>query len=242
MVRRGTASTLAAEVHLALRREIISGLLRPGERLRLVEVARRYSTSSTVVRDALGRLVADKLVVTRPNQGFFVLALDLQQLEDLTRVRVQCDGLAMEFAIERGDLAWETAVMSAHHVLSRTPRRLSADPDHTTEQWAQAHRDFHLTLISACKVPLLVDLSAATFDSTELYRRWSAPSIDATNRSIEDEHDAIVQAALSRDVAGAVRHLRSHYERTLEVILSSGVVIGDGDKRAQPAVLQQPPR
>ncbi len=238
MVKRGTAITLAAEVYLALRREITLGVLRPAERLRPVEVARRYSTSTTVVRDALARLVADKLVVTRPNQGFFVLDLDLQQLEDLTRVRIQCDGLALELAIQRGDLAWETAVMSAHHVLGRTPRRLPEDPDHTSERWAQAHRDFHLTLLSACEVPLLLDLAGATFDSTELYRRWSAPSVAATNRPIDDEHDAIVRAALSRNAPEAVQCQRVHYERTLEVIMASGIVVSDinGDNVTQQAV------
>ena len=229
MVRRGTASTLAADVHELLRREITLGLLRPGERLKPADLASRHCTSTTVVRDALGRLVAEKLVVTRPNQGFFVLNLDLRELEDLTRVRVQCDGLALQLAIERGDLTWETAVMSAQHVLTRTPRRLPQDPRHTSEGWAKAHRDFHHTLVSACRVPLLLDLSWATFDSTELYRRWSAPSVGAEHRCIDDEHDAIVRAALARDAPTAIQALRMHYERTLQIILDSGVVVDEGD-------------
>jgi len=223
MVRRGSASTLASQFREAIRRDITVGALRPGEHLKPAALAKQYNTSTTVIRESLAKLASEKLVVAQPNQGYFVLSLALNELEDLTRVRVHCDSLALELAIERGDIAWETTLMTKHHVLSRTPRRSMDDPNHTTEAWSRAHRDFHLSLIQACGVPLLLDVAAATFDSTELYRRWAAPSAAAGKRSIDAEHAEIMQAALARDTGTAIGLLREHYERSLQIILDSGL-------------------
>jgi len=226
MVRQGSASTLASQYREAIRRDITIGNLRPGEHLKPAALATQYDTSTTVIRDSLAKLASEKLVVARPNQGYFVLSLALGELEDLTRVRVHCDSLALELAIDRGDIAWETTVMTKHHILSRTTRRSVDDPNHTTEAWSSAHREFHLALIEACGVPLLLDVAAATFDSTELYRRWAAPSAAAGNRSIDVEHAEIMQAALARETAKAIGLLREHYERSLHIILDSGLDLG----------------
>ncbi|GAB3158245.1 GntR family transcriptional regulator [Micromonospora sonneratiae] len=231
MVRQTGASTLASHFQGVVRDEIMQGKLPPGTHLKPAELARKHSTSTTVIREALVRLTNEKLVVARPNQGFFVPSLSLSELEDLTRVRMHCDTLALELAIERGSLAWETSIVTAHHVLARTPRRSPEDPEHTTEAWSRAHRAFHLTLIEACQVPMLLTIAATAFDSTELYRRWSAPSPAASSRCVDEEHTQILEATLQRDADKATALLREHYERSLQVMLASGLIEADGSAR-----------
>ncbi len=205
----------------------MQGKLPPGTHLKPVELASRHSTSTTVIREALVRLTQEKLVVARPNQGFFVPSLSLKELEDLTRVRTHCDTLALRLAIERGDLAWETSVLTAFHVLSRTPRRTPEDPEHTTEAWSRAHRAFHLALVEACGIPMLMTIAETAFDSTELYRRWSAPSPAASTRCVAQEHESILDATLQRNTEKATALLAEHYERSLQVMLASGLIDGD---------------
>ena len=65
----------------------------------------------------------------------------------------------------------------------------------------------------------MMDVAGTTFDSTELYRRWAAPSLSARNRAIEAEHSEIARAAVARDKPTAVGLLREHYERSLQIIL-----------------------
>ncbi|MER5625211.1 GntR family transcriptional regulator [Streptosporangium sp. NPDC002544] len=227
MVRQKGASTLASHFHEVVKGEIVLGKLPPGTHLKPAELASRHSTSTTVIREALVRLTQEKLVVARPNQGFFVPSLSLSGLEDLTRVRTHCDTFALRLAIERGDLAWETSVVTAYHVLTRTPRRTPEDPEHTTEAWSRAHRAFHLALVEACEVPMLMTIAETAFDSTELYRRWSAPSPAASTRSVAEEHELILEATLQRNTEKATALLAEHYERSLQVMLASGLIDGD---------------
>lgn len=170
------------------------------------------------------QLSAERLAERRPTRGFAVPQLSLEELSDLTRVRIHNDTLALSLAIERGGLEWETEVLSALHRLRSTHRRTSEDPEHTTEEWSSRHREFHLSLLSGCQIPLLLDLARTMFDSMELYRRWSAPSEAASHRDVDAEHAALVEATLARDSVSALQLLDDHYSTTLQVILESGLV------------------
>ena len=215
-------------IHDVVRRDILDGQWMPGERLQPTSLAAKYRTSTTVVREALTRLAGENFVNVEPNRGFFVPTLSLDALKDITEVRCRMESLAIELAVERGDLVWESELMAAHHTLSRTPRRGADDPQHVAESWAEAHRAFHARLIDACRVPVLMELSRHLADSTELYRRWAAPSTAATTRDVEAEHDAILRAALERDAGKTSTLLREHYERTVQIVLDYGLVAGVG--------------
>ena len=223
MAQRGEAQTLTEHVRGLLRRDILAGVWPPGSRLQPAALARNYGTSTTVIRESLARLGQEHLVTAKPNQGFFVMSLSLLELQDLTLVRSHNDTLALRLAIERGGVPWETDIMSAFHVLTRTPRRSAEDPAHTTEAWSTAHRNFHVKLVEACGIQMLVDATEALFDTTELYRRWAAPSTVASRRSVDDEHRAILDACLAGNVEMAQDKLREHYETSLDVILQAGL-------------------
>ncbi|MFK4296584.1 DNA-binding GntR family transcriptional regulator [Arthrobacter sp. GAS37] len=217
----GKAGTIVRE---QIRRDILSGAWTPGGRLQPAVLAPAYSTSTTVVREALTRLSGEGIITIEPNRGFFLPHLSLDQLRDLTEVRCRSEALALELAFERADLGWETTLIGAHHLLARTPRRSATDPNRVDEAWAEAHRAFHRALIEACGVPLLLNLSRQLADATELYRRWAAPSQAAVSRDVEREHVDLLDAALSRDAEQAGELLRRHYERTVEVVLQSGLL------------------
>lgn len=219
----GNKSTQALE---DIRRDVLRGEWRPGERLQPSQLASRYSNSTTVVREALTRLAGEGFILMKPNRGFFVPDLSAQSLRDLTTVRCTIEELAIRLSIERGGLDWESEIIASHHRLARTPRRTSDDPSHVDEEWSRAHRAFHENLLAGCDVPHLVSFSRQLANSTEIYRRWAAPSRTATTRAVEDEHAAIMRATLDRDVKLAGKLLRRHYERSTEIILESELETG----------------
>ncbi len=225
MARQGEAKTLASHVYHLVSNDIMNGRWKPGARLRPAELSRFYGTSTTVIREVLVRLGAERLAVSKPAQGFFVPALTVSEIADLTLVRTNTDCLALRLSIERGDIGWETEVMTKHHVLTKTARRSDDDPLHIRNEWSSAHREFHAALVSGSNVPLLIDLSRTLFDSTELYRRWSAPSPAALKRDVPHEHELIMEAALDRDAERATAMLTEHYTRSLEVMLAAGFTI-----------------
>jgi len=74
---------VAERVYDALRRRLLHGEWRPGERLDPVLLSATLASSSTPVRDALNRLTGEQLVETRLSGGFFVPAVDEPGLIDL---------------------------------------------------------------------------------------------------------------------------------------------------------------
>ena len=217
-----------------MRADILRGDWSPGERLSPTALAVKYGASTTVAREALTRLAGEHFVELQPHRGFFVPRLHLPGLQDLTLVRCQVESLALELSIDRGDLTWESELIACHHRLIRTPRRLADSPGQIGEEWAVLHREFHAKLIEACNVPLLLSLCADMSDATELYRRWAAPTKEGSRRDVEAEHRRILEAALARDAHGATEGLREHYQRTVNVLVASGLVSGVGSDPSAP--------
>lgn len=232
MAKQGDSRTLASHVYELVSNDIVNGQWKPGERLRPTELSKHYGTSTTVIREVLVRLSAERLAVSKPAQGFFVPALTTAEIRDLTLVRTNIDSLALTLSMERGDISWETEVMTKHHVLAKTERRSPDDPLHIRKEWSLAHREFHAALVLGSNVPLLIDLSRTLFDSTELYRRWSAASPAALKRDVPHEHEQIMEAALNRDTSRATSLLADHYHQSLTVMLAAGFTIDTADSES----------
>lgn len=214
-----------ASVHSleGIRNTILDGFFSPGDRLQPTTLAEQFETSTTVIRESLTRLAGENLVVIRPNRGFFVPDLDLRELADITELRCSTEALAARLAVERGDVAWESSLIAAHHRLSRTPRRLPEEPDTVNPAWSAAHRDFHRALLLPCDCQPMLKLSTDLSNFTELYRRWAAPSNAAGKRNVEKEHQGILDAALDRDSAQLGKLLANHYRATVQVVMDAGL-------------------
>nr|WP_281287968.1 GntR family transcriptional regulator [Pseudonocardia hierapolitana] len=84
----------------------------PGDRLQPAVLAAEYGASTTVVREALTRLVGQKFVTLAPNHGFFVPRLCANDLRDITLMRCHLESLALKMSIERGDVTWESELIA----------------------------------------------------------------------------------------------------------------------------------
>lgn len=217
-MRDGTDGQNRTEkVFEALRFDLLESHIQPGQRLKLVELAERFGISQTVVREALTRLTEQGLVVATPNKGFMVMPLSVDDLVDLTNVRVRLETMALRDSIENWDLGWESAVVAAHHALERTPF-VTAGPAAATT-WRQCHRAFHHALCAGSGSPRLEDVVTQLRDSADLYRMWSGSLGHDTTRDIAAEHSGIMKAALDRDAERASRLLADHISRTTRALL-----------------------
>ena len=216
-------STRSLEVHEAIRSDIMSTRIPPGTRLKVSPLCERFGVSLSVVREALTRLSEQRLVRSEPQLGFSVVPLDREGLEDLTRVRVEVENLALRWAIEHADLAWETSVVAALYQLGRTPLNEPGNEDEVSDAWSEAHARFHAALASGCGSPLLMELRRGPYDSAEIYRRWARPAA-REERDIHKEHTEIADAAIARDIRLATSLLESHIRRTTEILLTSDLM------------------
>jgi DNA-binding GntR family transcriptional regulator len=82
-----------------LRREILSGALPPGARLRQVEVAERLGISQIPVREAMRHLVDEGLLRILPFVGAVVAPLEPEEILEYARIRIllECDALALAY-------------------------------------------------------------------------------------------------------------------------------------------------
>lgn len=209
-------TTLAFE---RLRQDILCGALRPEERLRIQALSERYAIGATAIREALSRLVPDGLVSSEDQRGFFVAPVSRDDLVDLTQTRIEVEQMALRLAMERGDVEWETQLVSCFHRLSRT------EPPTSPERavvWAQAHQQFHEALIAGCRSAWTLRLCRLLYEKSERYRNLSAQRTRSGGRDVAAEHRTLMDAAMARDTEAACRLLSEHFWETTDIILKSG--------------------
>ena len=207
------------EAHARIRADILAGRQRPGDRLRILELAAALRVSHTVVREALCRLSSDGLVVAEAQRGFRVTPVSAKELADLTDVRVSIECEALRRSIARGDIAWESRIVASAHALARTAERVQNDGVRLSDEWSREHEIFHGALVSACDSDVLLRVRAMLFEQSERYRRLSVPLADE-HRDIDGEHRRLMAAVLEHDADRAAGLLESHLRSTTAILLS----------------------
>ena len=225
---RGSAVTLSLHAHERIRSDILNGVLEPGQPLRLAALSGELGVSMSVVREALTRLSEQGLVTAAPNLGFRVIPLSEDDLVDLTQVRVTLECSALGRSIARGDVAWEGQVISAHHVLDRTPLDVNGPPE-AREAWIVAHAAFHDALSAGCGSPRLIGLVTALRDGAEIYRQWAGFVGDKSGRDVLLEHRRLMELATARRSDEAVAALQAHIETTTQILLAGRAAGRPGD-------------
>jgi DNA-binding GntR family transcriptional regulator len=212
------AKSLTETAYTEVRRDILGCRLVPGEKIKINDISAHHSVSVQAVREALSRLTAEGLVTAEAQRGFRVMPVSRADLEDLTSTRIEIEVSCLRRSLDLGDMNWEIAVLSAFHRLSRTPERVQSDRRNLTEEWVEAHREFHTALAAACGSPSRLRLRQSLYDQSERYRRLSVPGA-LIARDLNKEHKALMDAALARDKALIAELMAAHLNRTLEGVL-----------------------
>lgn len=211
------ARTLASQAHDLLRRDILSGTLAPGQRLRTKDLQARYGLGLSPLRESLQRLSAEGIVVNDTQRGFAVAPVSVAELRDLTVARTALESTMLPMAMQLGSADWEGDIVAAFHRLSRTP--LPHDPAAMADAslWELRHRSFHHALVAGCGSPWLLRLHGQLVDQSERYRKIRILhhlESQAQVRDVNAEHQAVMEAVLRRDAAQAVALMTQHLVAT----------------------------
>ena len=211
------ARTLASQAHDLLRRDILSGTLAPGQRLRTKDLQARYGLGLSPLRESLQRLSAEGIVVNDAQRGFAVAPVSLAELRDLTVARTALESTMLPMAMQLGSADWEGDIVAAFHRLSRTP--LPHDPAAMADAslWELRHRSFHHALVAGCGSPWLLRLHGQLVDQSERYRKIRILhhlESQAQVRDVNAEHQAVMEAVLRRDATQAVALMTQHLVAT----------------------------
>ncbi|AHK35919.1 transcriptional regulator [Rhodococcus opacus PD630] len=209
------AVPIAHQAAAQLRRDIIEGTFAPGSKLKMDVLQSLYGFSSSPLREALSQLAHEGLVRADARRGFRVTPISVPDFRDIAESRLLIDPAALEKSIDAGDEEWESSVVASYYRLEKVEQRLGDGPVVLDDQWAELHKQFHMTLIAACPSERLRQYSSRLFDQAERYRRASALHRQRP-RNKSREHEAIKDATLERDADRACELLRQHISRTLQ--------------------------
>ena len=92
---------LSTDLFSNLRKDILQGKFRQGDKLTEQQICDDYGVSRTPVREAFKQLELEGFIETVPNRGAFVVGFSAQDIEDMYELRKAYEVLAVKWAIER---------------------------------------------------------------------------------------------------------------------------------------------
>ncbi|MET0604598.1 MAG: GntR family transcriptional regulator [Baekduia sp.] len=200
----------------ALRLLIVSGGLRPGQRVNQEDVARDVGLSVAPIREALRVLEQEGQVTYLPRRGYLVTELRIEDLEEIYALRAVVEGRAARDALPSLDEdALQRITLAAKECVD------AAEVGDVVAELA-ANRRFHFGILDAPSRPHTMRVIRLLWDSTEAYRAMYYNSPEERHNSI-DAHDRILDALRDRDPDRLVAELNDHRNRALEVL--RGVLI-----------------
>lgn len=231
--------TVASMLVERIKADIIRGDLKPGQKLKIADVSARYGVGSIPLREALSRLATSGFVDGRDQRGFNVREVSSAELADVTRVRILIESAALRASIESGNFDWEARVVGALHSVSRFAIFTDPSSRKLDAQWEAAHDELHHQLLSGCESPWLIQFAGELRDQSTRYRHISSAARASVSRDVVGEHNAIVEAAISRKADLAVALLCDHITTSADLALAE---FAKGVVPQRPALRGQMPK
>jgi DNA-binding GntR family transcriptional regulator len=195
--------SLSANVVHRLELEILKGQRKPGDRLDERQLADHFGVSRTPVREALQRLAASGLVVSRGRQGLQVAQLSLADLLDAFSVAAEMEALASAQASRRIRPDQRKRLEAAHQACAVSAGVCDVDG------FYEANLEFHETIATASHNRVLREELRRLTVKISPYRRTITFQPGRMESSIP-EHELVMQAIFRGDAVQASQLMRSH--------------------------------
>ncbi|MBE0411308.1 MAG: GntR family transcriptional regulator [Anaerolineales bacterium] len=207
MLKESKELTSKKKIFKELRRAIIMGHHRPGQRLDVINIANQYSISITPVRDALNMLNQEGLVTIKPRSGYFVTPITLKELRDMLDLRNILELAAVERAVHR-ITAEQIAAMREVHA------GYTGDDDESYDRYTDENRHFHYLLAQASGNRELAEMLGHLLDRLARFM-----VLRRGGRSQEASHANIIAALEAHDSPSSRQALLDDIEPSKEAII-----------------------
>jgi DNA-binding GntR family transcriptional regulator len=204
---------LRQKTYLELKDLILTGQLKPAERVSESRLAARIGVSRTPMREALMKLEKEGLVVGERNVGFTVADIDLKVVCDLLVVREALDAKAAELACETatdGDFKRIRDIIGEMEALNETARTMPVDAARQLELGLRIHR----VIAEIARNDVLIRIADQIYQQLQMALLLEVMWVDLSDLAIA-EHRAIADAILARDAAAAALAARAHVQSSL---------------------------
>jgi DNA-binding GntR family transcriptional regulator len=206
--------TLADQAYAALREEIISGTLKPGEPLTERHLATRLGVSPTPIREALQRLEHEHLIQRTDTRRILVAEPSVHRLYELTLIEAALRGTGARLAAENATEKELAAIQETHAAFTDTM---------TPERVLATARKLHKLIDQASHNETLITMIATATAFDWQFRLETIPDIFGNNQETalerHREHGKIVKALKARDGETAEQLMRQHILRATDAFL-----------------------
>lgn len=192
-----------------LQKDILTGKLKPGEKLTEQNLCKTYGVSRTPVREALRQLETDGLVENILNRGAFVIGMSEQDYEDMFELRKAYEIQAVKWAIERiteeeMDKLEETFEFMEFYTLRND-----------IEKMLTINSGFHQVIYEASHNRMLRKL-LSSYQNYLKYKGMDSIYDDNYLTTVLEEHRAIFKAFKDKDVKAGALAMEIHINRAKE--------------------------
>jgi DNA-binding GntR family transcriptional regulator len=209
----GIKYKLSEKVYKALKRDIIRGVHPAGEPLAEKELAKKYKSSRTPVREAALRLQEDRLLRIVPNRGYFVSQLTLQELNDVYEYRTAVECAAAELAARK---ATDSELLQRLTELADTSYR--TDSIESYVEFIEADTLFHVGIARLSRNQMLV--RAVSEARCQMERiMYAAIDIHYYGEVPTREHREIMKAISERNPGAARKLMYDHIIQSKDKVL-----------------------
>ena len=186
-----------------LEQDIVTGALRPGERLDEQSLAARFGVSRTPIREALMQLATAGLIELQPRRGAFVASLSLRDVIERFEVMAALEGACAALAARRITDEERLALLAAHQAC------VDLSPGGDADSYYYLNERFHHVIYAACHNSYLAEQARQLHDRLKPFRRLQLRARSRVATSLT-EHQAIVDAILAGESSRAEQVLRDH--------------------------------
>lgn len=197
-----------------LRKAILKGELKPGERLMEIALAQRLGVSRTPVREAMRKLELEGLVVMIPRRGAQVANITEKDLNDVLEVRIALENLSIQKAC---------SCMTEEELEKLKEAALkfeSMTENGNLVRLAEADVEFHEVIYQSSDNRRLNQVLNNLREQIYRYRVEYLKD-EATRKTLVKEHEEIYEAIRARDVKKAQEIAYRHIENQREAIMRS---------------------
>ncbi|HLI12073.1 MAG TPA: GntR family transcriptional regulator [Alphaproteobacteria bacterium] len=202
MTPRPASAQLSGQIYEHLKADIAALRLKPGDPLQELELAARYGGSRTPVREALGRLLQEGLVM-RAGRGYAVTTFAPEDVRQLYEIREALEKMAIRLAIERATDDQLSALVA--EVDSHQPVIERGD----VASFNHLDSAFHISIARISGNPLLEEAMQQLHDKVKIIRNRELSRHQGLLNAMAD-HRRILGAMLRRDIAIAEAEMRYH--------------------------------
>ncbi len=192
----------------SLRQSIVSGQLKPGERLNESALARQFGISRIPVREALAQLQQDGLVMNNPWRGMFVTSLSAEDVQRINGLRVVLEAEALRLCQLR---------MQARQArrLTQLVERMEAWDGESQLDSAALDLEFHRTIWEVAGNPYLSKALDSLVSALFAHKALEYVSADLKRWRLH-HHRELLEVALGRSEVIAevaiISHLRTAFD------------------------------